>query len=112
MKFINMHTHFLGSKSERNYSSTGIFGTGVYSPIIYGETPDGIKTLVSKVADDGSDLNPFQLNGLQSTGVLAAETEGASGSSVTLTVDTVAATSSVFWVTDYQISLNRSTAAS
>lgn len=96
MKFINMHTHFLGSKSERNYSSTGIFGTGVYSPIIYGETPDGIKTLVSKVADDGSDLNPFQLNGLQSTGVLAAETEGASGSSVTLTVDTVAATSSVF----------------
>lgn len=61
MKFTNMHTHFLGSIVERNDDSIGVFGTGVYSPIIYGETPNGIKTLISKVADAGSDLNPFQL---------------------------------------------------
>ena len=68
MKFINMHKHFEGSRTERTYASGGVFGTGVYSPVVYGETPDGIKTFISKVADDGADLNPFQLNdGVTST---------------------------------------------
>lgn len=62
LKFINMHTHFQGSEKVRANTSVGTFGTGVYSPIVYGETPGGIKTFISKVADAGSDLNPFQLN--------------------------------------------------